>query len=165
MHKSFITPTLKTGLSPECFFLCHAMLPCCVNLKDQLCASCCVGNQRKYKAAPHVANVTLIRLLPPVDIAHMPLQMNLERSCVAAVLTLKRPFSSVDHLVSLQASKLNSPVAAVGPQTLVRSLLAMLVADVPHHLTLGGELHPTVFTVKRLDSKMGILMVQQSLFR
>ena len=45
MHNSFTAPTLKTGLSPECFFLCHAMLSCCVNLKDQLCASCYVGNQ------------------------------------------------------------------------------------------------------------------------
>ena len=27
-------PTLKTGLSPVCFFRCQAMLPCCVNLND-----------------------------------------------------------------------------------------------------------------------------------
>ena len=111
-----------------------------------------------------MANVTLVRLLPSVNIAHVPIKVNFERSCIAAVLTLKGPLSSVDHLVSLQASKLNSSVAAVRPRTLVRLLLAVLVSYVPHHLTLGGELHPTVFTVKRLDSKVGILMVQQGRF-
>merc|ERR1719234_87169 len=113
---------------------------------------------------PHMADVTLVRLLPSMNIAHVPLQVNFERSCVAAMLTLKWPFSSVDNLVSLQTSKLNSLVGAVWPRTLVGPLFAMLVADVPHHLTLGGELHPTVLTVKRLDSKVDILMVQQGLF-
>ena len=42
--------------------------------------------------------------------------------------------------------------------------MAVFVANVSHHLTLSGELHPTVFTGKRLDSKVGVLMVQQGLF-
>merc|ERR1719341_2938480 len=35
---------------------------------------------------PHVANVTLIWLLPSVNITDVPLQVHLKRSCVAAVL-------------------------------------------------------------------------------
>ena len=111
-----------------------------------------------------MANVTLVRLLPSVNITDVPLEVNLEWSCVAAVLALKGPFSSMDNLMSLKASKLNSPVAAVWPRTFVLGLLlAVLVADVPHHFTLGGELHPTVFTVKGLDTGMRILMVQHGL--
>ena len=106
-----------------------------------------------------MANVTLVWLLPSVNITDVPLEMNLERSCVAAVPTLKGPFLSVNNLVSLEASTFDSTVAAVWPRTLVRLELAVLVADVPHHLTLCGELHPTVFTVKWLLTGVGIFMV------
>ena len=107
-----------------------------------------------------MANVTLVRLFPSVNITDVPLEVNLEGGCVAAVLALKGSFSSVDNLVSLKASKLNSIVAAEWPLTLVLGLvLAVFVADVPHHPTLGGELHPTVFTVKGLLAGMAIFMV------
>ena len=106
-----------------------------------------------------MANVTLVWLLPSVNIADVPLEVNCKGSCIAAVLTLKGPFSSVDNLVSLNVRSFDSTVAAVWPRTLVRLELAVLVPDVPHHFTLCSERHPTVLTIEGLLASVDIFMV------
>ena len=71
---------------------------------------------------PNMADITLIWLLPSVNITLVSFQMSLQRGSIRALLALKRLLTGVYSNVLLDTRELNCGIVTVGIGTLVWSL-------------------------------------------
>ena len=98
-----------------------------------------VENHTPLLGEPCMADITLIWLLPSVDITLVSLQMSLQRGSVRALLTLERFLTGVYSNVLLHTREFDCGIVTVGIGTLVWSLGRMLELRVSHQLPVSCE--------------------------